>query len=263
VVELSVDILPYASLSTERKDIRKEEQEVSSILSHILIPHLIHGKSLVVEEGRYVWRLNIDILVTHCDGSLVDCCSMAIFGALQNLKLPHVVAVESMAGEIGSGKKAGKRATNELLLDSDVANSVRPDGVLDCPIVVTVCLMPVDLWDDASDKRLRKKNECMMIVDADRQEEMSSSSKVSMSLDREGNVCGIHKYGTSSVLGYSSGNIKLDMLPKIQNFAISCSKNAFSLLMKQREKNNSGMDAYSLNAEEEYSNFFKSQFELQ
>jgi RNase PH-related exoribonuclease len=304
VIELNVDLLPYASYSTERRDIKKEQQEVVSILSRLLLDPLLDYKGdgssssssssssslLVVKEGKYVWRLNIDILVIHCDGNLVDCCSMVILGALKNLKLPRVVAVEhAMDGpqeSSSSGSGSGKRAAlDELLLDSDVANSIKiqqeASAWLDaCPIVVTVCLMPivVDGGKDKSGKRLNKKNDCVMVVDADRQEEMASCSKVSVSVDQKGNICGIHKYGTSSaasssVLGggwYTSGNIKMDMLSKIQNVAVSCSQTVFSSIVLKKKENDyankdvAGTDvALWSNAEDEYTNFFKSQFELQ
>jgi len=283
VIDLNVDILPYASTFTERRDIKKEEQEVTSILTHLILPpFLTHGEKggenyLVVKEGKYVWRLNIDVMVIHCDGNLIDCCSMVIFGALQNLKLPRVMAVEhAMEHENDSGvvdKSGGKRASDELMLDSDVANSVKLDNILldHCPIVVTLCLMPVVVDGTImDDKRLRKKNDCVMVVDADRQEEMASSSKVSVSIDRKGNICGIHKYGTSSVLGgyFAGGNIKLDMLSKIQDIAATCSKTVFTVILNpSNHKHGKGDDAavaaLLLNGEDEYTNFFKSQFELQ
>jgi hypothetical protein len=128
---------------------------------------------------------------------------------------------------------------------------------------------------------LRKKKDVVMVVDADRQEEMASSSKVSVSVDRQGNICGIHKYGTSSVLGggYTTncGNIKLDMLSKIQSIAASCCQSVFSTVLNRRngasssagkQKNDATAGAAAAaallwNAEDEYTNFFKSQFELQ
>ena len=148
VIDLNINVLPYASnaSSQDRKANRRQEMEVASTLSHLLLPHLLNRNNLVVLEGRYVWRLNIDILVTHCDGNLMDACSMVIWGALQNLRLPSVVPIEKVAsastsGGSGSGSSS-KKTSDEIMLDGDIANSVTPDGVLDCPIVVTVCLIP-------------------------------------------------------------------------------------------------------------------------
>ena len=264
VIDLNVDILPYASLSKDRKDIRKEEQEVTSTLSHLLLPHLLNRNKLVVLKGRYVWRLNIDILVTHCDGNLIDACSMAIFGAIQNLRLPSVVPVEKVDHAVNNGQATGgkkSRASDEIMLDGDIANSVCPDGVLDCPIILTVCLIPINANDCGSVRRVKKKNESVMIVDGCRQEEMCASTKISISVDGKGNMCGIHKYGSSSVLGNSLGNIKFDMLPKIQNVALSCAQSVFAMLKKSHDDNGAGKGLG--NAEDVYSNFFRGQFELQ
>lgn len=267
VIDLNVDILPFASLSKDRKDIRKEEQEVTSTLTHLLLPHLLNRNKLVVLKGRYVWRLNIDILVTHCDGTLMDACSMAIFGAMQNLRLPSIIPVEKVDHGDGAnnGQAGGKksRASDEIMLDGDIANSVCPDegGVLDCPVVLTVCLIPVNANDIASVRRVKKKNESVMIIDACRQEERCASTKISISVDGKGNVCGVHKYGSSSVLGNSLGNIKFEMLPQIQNVAISCSQSVFAMLKKSHDDNGAGKGLG--NAEDVYSNFFRSQFELQ
>jgi exosome complex RNA-binding protein Rrp42 (RNase PH superfamily) len=149
------------------------------------------------------------------------------------------------------------------MLDGDIANSVCPDegGVLDCPVVLTVCLIPVNANDIASVRRVKKKNESVMIIDACRQEERCASTKISISVDGKGNVCGVHKYGSSSVLGNSLGNIKFEMLPQIQNVAISCSQSVFAMLKKSHDDNGAGKGLG--NAEDVYSNFFRSQFELQ
>ena len=264
---MHVDILPYASSSMDRHDIRKEELEVASTLSHLLLPHLLDKNKLVVLEGRYVWRLNIDVLVTHCDGSLMDACSMVIWGAMQNLSLPSVVPVEKVDQGQGAGKRSGKKASDEIMLDGDIANSVTPDGVLDCPIVVTVCLIPVATSEDDNSKgtttvrKVKKKHESVMIVDASRQEEKCASTKVSMSVDGAGNICGVHKYGSSSVLGSASGNIKFEMLPKIQDVAVACSKSAFAMLKSSHEDNGAGKGLG--NDQDAYSNFFRGQYELQ
>ena len=318
IIEVNMNILPFASTSNskDRKNIRKEEQEVSSLLSHLLLPHLLNKNDLVVLEGRYVWRLNIDILVTHCDGSLVDACSMVIWGAMQNLMLPNVVPVEKVQDANGNISTSGmnmnmsatttsagkKKVSDEIMLDSDIANSVTPRGVLDCPVVVTICLIPavtVTTKDKGSKitpsntntnmRRVKKKHDSVMIVDASRMEESCASTKVSMSVDASGNICGVHKYGSSSVLGngsangdrddgdssssLSSGNIKFDMLPKIQNMALSCSKLAFGILKASschEHNNDDGGAARTMNGnaifsstEDVYDNFFRGQFELQ
>jgi exosome complex RNA-binding protein Rrp42 (RNase PH superfamily) len=281
VIDLNINVLPYASnaSSQDRKANRRQEMEVASTLSHLLLPHLLNRNNLVVLEGRYVWRLNIDILVTHCDGNLMDACSMVIWGALQNLRLPSVVPIEKVAsastsGGSGSGSSS-KKTSDEIMLDGDIANSVTPDGVLDCPIVVTVCLIPALEPDEKEGttststtstmntlRKVKKKHQNVMIVDAFRLEESCASTKVSISIDGAGNICGVHKYGSSSVLGNSSGNLKFDMLPKIQSVALSCSQSAFAMLKKSHEDSGTSTRT-NANTESVYDNFFRGQFELQ
>mmetsp|Transcript_10230 Transcript_10230/g.11972 ORF Transcript_10230/g.11972 Transcript_10230/m.11972 type:complete len:95 (+) Transcript_10230:428-712(+) len=67
--------------------------EVASVLNHLLLPHVVHRPSLVVTKGRYVWRLNVDVLVLQCDGNLLDNCSLAIRGTVEDLRLPRVMPV--------------------------------------------------------------------------------------------------------------------------------------------------------------------------
>ncbi len=282
LIELNIDLLPFASStsssSMDRRNIRKEEMEITSTLMHLLIPHLVDKEQLVVVKGKYVWRLNVDVLVMHCDGNLMDVCSMAIWGAMQNLKLPSVVPVvpfEDGGKECGSitvqtGKSGGgKKALDEIMLDGDIANSVIPKGVVNCPIVVTINLLPK--YDSSkvvnyTPRNITKQTDCVMVVDANRQEEACATTKVSVSVDPNGNICGVHKYGSSSiVLGEGGSNvggtIPFHVLAQVQNTAVSVSKKIFALLNEsnsQSQKLGNG-DAMLDN----FSSFFRGHFELQ
>ncbi len=275
MIDLNINILPFSSNASaqDRKATRRQEMEVSSTLSHLLLPHLLNRNNLVVLEGRYVWRLNIDILVTHCEGNLMDSCSMAIWGALQKIRLPSVVPIENASQGTGANSNATKKTSDEVMLDSDIANSVTPEGVLDCPIIVTVYLIPALDGDEKelstlssstttnTSRKVKKKHQNVMIVDASKLEESCASTKVSISIDGIGNVCGVHKYGTSSVLGNYSGNIKYDMLPKIQSVALSSSQSVFAMLKRSQE--NGSNSTVTMNPESMYDNFFRAPFEVQ
>jgi exosome complex RNA-binding protein Rrp42 (RNase PH superfamily) len=301
-------MLPFASSSSnERRHVRKEEMELTSTLKHLLLPHLIsdEGKEqLVIVKGKYVWRLNIDLFVMHCDGNLMDVCSMAIWGAMQNLKLPNVVPIvadgdhdgsgsgngSGSGSGNGSGPKGGKKASDDIMLDGDIANSIVPQGVTDCPIVITVCLLPkyvhetdintkrngnTGIVGSASSARFVSKHiDSVMVVDATRQEEACASTKVSISVDPKGNICGVHKYGSSSILlhngsGNVSGNgnsttaggtIPLSTLSQVQNAAIAVSKSAFEML---RAESTSGGSMNCDTTLGTFNNFFRGHFELQ
>ena len=273
LIELNVDILPFASASStmDRRTVRKEEMEITSTLMHLLIPHLVDKEQLVILKGRYVWRLYIDIMVMHCDGNLMDACSMAIWGAMQNVKLPLVVPVvpfdeddEGKEGSQTSSVKKGKKALDELMLDGDIANAIVPTGVLSCPIVVTICLLPktsITSECTASERSVSKGSDFVMVVDTTKQEEACASTKVSVSVDPHGNICGIHKYGNSSVLlgnggvNGSKGTISFAAISQIQKTAISVSKSVFTLLMT--DSSDTQPIGTSTN------NFFRGHFELQ
>ena len=292
LIELNIDLLPFASTSSsssmDRRNIRKEEMEITSTLMHLLIPHLLNKEQLVIVRGKYVWRLNIDVLVMHCDGNLMDVCSMAIWGAMQNLKLPNVVPVipfDSSNEEEGSsasknnvGKKttrSGKKALDEIMLDGDIANAVVPNEVTNCPIVVTINLLPKYEESFTSNKsennmnftprKITKQGDCVMVVDANKQEEACATTKVSVSIDPLGNICGVHKYGSSSIVLGGDGNnscsvggtIPFHVLAQVQNTAVSVSKNMFVMLMK--DESFGGGDVTLDN----FSNFFRGHFELQ
>lgn len=292
LIELNIDLLPFASTSSsssmDRRNIRKEEMEITSTLMHLLIPHLLNKEQLVVVRGKYVWRLNIDVLVMHCDGNLMDVCSMAIWGAMQNLKLPNVVPVvpfdsSTEGGDSSSNPKnnnvakntgSGKKALDEIMLDGDIANAVVPNGVTNCPIVVTINLLPK--YEEASSnksehnmnytpRKITKQGDCVMVVDANKQEEACATTKVSVSVDPLGNICGVHKYGSSSIVLGGDGNncssvggtIPFHVLAQVQNTAVSVSKNMFAMLMNHDK---SGGGDVTL---DNFSNFFRGHFELQ
>lgn len=278
LIELNLDILPFASNSSsmDRRDVRKEEMEVKSTLMHLLIPFLVDKEQLVILKGRYVWRLYIDVLVMHCDGNLMDVCSMAIWGAMQNIKLPHVVPVVPFEKEDGGSNgggtasaKTGKKALDELMLDGDFANAVVPHGVTNCPVVITVCLLPKNVTglnggsadtNMATERVVSKGIGSVMVVDATRQEEACASTKVSVSIDPKGNICGVHKYGNSSVLLNSGGEdsavgtVPFSTLSQVQNTAIGVSKSVFDLLM---------VDSLESKSVGITNNFFRGHFELQ
>ena len=262
-IDLNVDILPYMPNLTDRKDIRNKEMEVSSMLTHLLLPHLLDRNVLVVLEGRFVWRLNIDIMVVHCDGNLIDACSIAVRGAMQNLRLPFVVAVQKVGEE--NGNRDPKRASDEIMVDGDIANSIIPDGVVNCPIIITVCLIPLTTVAVSQDEGnnssrfAKKKQENVMIVDPSKQEEECASTKIIMSIDTLGNICGVQKYGSSSVLNANvSGNIDFGMLSQIQAVAVSSSASAFAMI----KKNHLDADT-SAGKSNEYNIFFRGLYELQ
>ena len=254
VIDLNIDILPYATEKVERKNIRKEELELTSTLSHLLLPHLIDRNKLVIVAGKYVWRLNIDLVVMRCDGSLLDACGMVIYGAMQKLRLPRVDPIEvDKSNEYNSSQKS--KISDELLIDGDIRNSVTIDGV-DCPIIVTVGIIPgsdITSLSDTEQRFVRKRQNNTLIVDATRLEEACTSSIISISVDVHGNICGVYKKNSNSDSDVS-GNISFSMLSNIQKVAIESATTVFDILSKSLD---TGAQEHGLNS------FFRPHIELQ
>ncbi|MEM1782605.1 MAG: hypothetical protein QW483_01845, partial [Nanopusillaceae archaeon] len=53
--------------------------------------HFIKTEDLVVESGKYVWVIYIDIYVINNDGNLIDASLLATVRALKNTKFPELI----------------------------------------------------------------------------------------------------------------------------------------------------------------------------
>jgi len=184
----------------------------------------------------------------------------------------------------GAGKN---NVSNELMLDSDVAHSVRPEGVENCPIVVTVLLLPKFVGDDmgrhclatlpqrsndtttaggsSAIQKVKKRTDSIMIVDASRQEEACASTKVSVSVDPSNRICGVHKYGSSSSTaaltgGGGGGTMPFELLTKVGNIAIATSKRITQSF--QGGEVQDGGKSCGYDASQQYGNLLRGNFEL-
>jgi len=168
-----------------------------------------------------------------------------------------------------------------------VARSVRPEGVENCPIVVTVLLLPKFVGDDmgrhclatlpqrsndtttaggsSAIQKVKKRTDSIMIVDASRQEEACASTKVSVSVDPSGRICGVHKYGSSSSTaaltgGGGGGTMPFELLTKVGNIAIATSKRITQSF--QGDEVQDGGKSCGYDASQQYGNLLRGNFEL-
>ncbi|XP_072085530.1 uncharacterized protein [Arachis hypogaea] len=149
--------------------------ELSAELSNALQSCLLGGKSgegagidlssLIVIEGKICWDLYIDGLVVSSDGNLLDTLGAAIKAALSNTGIPRV---QVAAGE-SSDDQPEVDISDEEFLQFDTS------GV---PVIVTLT-----------------KVGRHYIVDATSEEESQMSSAISISVNRQGHICGITKRG--------------------------------------------------------------------
>ncbi|XP_006848982.2 exosome complex component RRP42 [Amborella trichopoda] len=170
-VSIFVDCSPTAAPMFEGRG----GDELSTELSVALERCLLGGKSgsgagidlssLKIVEGKMCWDLYIDGLVISSDGNLLDALGIAIKAALSNTGIPKVEAMP------------GTSAEEEPEIDISDDEFTRLDSSK-VPIIVTLT-----------------KVGRHYVVDATIEEESQMSSAVSMSVNRQGDVCGLTKRG--------------------------------------------------------------------
>uniref|UniRef100_A0A7S2PKB9 Ribosomal RNA-processing protein 42 n=1 Tax=Leptocylindrus danicus TaxID=163516 RepID=A0A7S2PKB9_9STRA len=204
VVEVAVEFLAGANTVAGSRIMRaRQEAELSKIL-HKLLTSAVDLKGLCIVRRKWCWKLCVDILVVSSDGSLIDTCSLAVCAALNSTLLPNITPVDKKDSG-GSGAKS--KASDDFLVDGDINNAVSPPGSELCPISITVC-------------KVGKQ----MIVDALPDEEICSTALVSVSVDRNGTICGVQKCGAGSLPGAQ--------LNQIIDISVAVSKAFFAPLQR-------------------------------
>uniref|UniRef100_A0A5B7B0I5 Ribosomal RNA-processing protein 42 n=1 Tax=Davidia involucrata TaxID=16924 RepID=A0A5B7B0I5_DAVIN len=183
-VSIYVDCSPTAAPMFEGRGGEGLSTELSTALQRCLLG----GKSgagagidlstLSIVEGKVCWDLYIDGLVISSDGNLLDALGAAIKAALSNTGIPKV----HVAANVPSDEQPEVDISDEEFLQFDTS------GV---PVIVT--LTKVGRY---------------YIVDATSEEESQMSSAVSVSINRQGRICGLTKRGGAGL----DPSIILDMI---------------------------------------------------
>ncbi|KAJ8538674.1 hypothetical protein K7X08_029970 [Anisodus acutangulus] len=183
-VSIYVECSPTAEPSFEGRG----GEELSAELSTALELCLLGGKSgagagidpssLSIKEGKVCWDLYVDCLVISSDGNLLDALGAAIKAALSNTGIPRVQVREAAS----SDEQADVDVSDEEYLQFDT------NGV---PVIVTLT-----------------KAGRHYIVDATSEEESLMSSAVSISVNRQGIICGLTKRGGTGL----DPSVILDMI---------------------------------------------------
>mmetsp|Transcript_1582 Transcript_1582/g.4601 ORF Transcript_1582/g.4601 Transcript_1582/m.4601 type:complete len:395 (-) Transcript_1582:1400-2584(-) len=229
-VELNVDLLPSAAsiAGGDNRRRRTEEMEITAILADLLLPHVVDLSALCVIPGKYVWRLNVDVMVLTCDGNVVDVCALAIRSAIRSTVLPQVTAVAKAGADNDDGYRGGGgggssgKVSDDFVVDGDIAKASLPPGANNCPVVVTVFVL-----DKERGRNSGGSGGSVFIVDAQSDEAFCSSTRISVSVDPAGNICGIYKHGSAPALGDEgnySGTLQVGRLMELTNLAASTSK---------------------------------------
>ncbi|KAJ8423361.1 hypothetical protein Cgig2_011622 [Carnegiea gigantea] len=135
---------------------------------------------LSIVEGKVCWDLYIDGLVVSSDGNLLDALGAAIKAALSNTGVPKVNVIAADATSADNQPEVD--VSDEEFLQFDTST---------VPVIMTLIKVGKHY-----------------IVDATEEEESQMSSAISMSINRQGHICGLTKRGGAGV----DPSIVLDMI---------------------------------------------------
>ena len=164
--------------------------------------------------------------------------------------LPYMKVV--MDGDDGAGNGgggSGSSSKNDLMVDGDIKKAKPPAGADDCPLVATVSVLsspPSAVPDEPNGNVSSKRHyRSISIIDARTEEEACASSRVCVSIDPHGMVCGVHTLGGGGGMMSEEGgeengggsSMPLTMLGDIVSSAAMACKNLYELLSHDGRRN--------------------------
>jgi exosome complex component RRP42 len=156
VMTVNAELVPLASPNFETGPPDENSIELARIVDRgIRESKAIDTEKLVIEAGKKVFVVFVDIYVLNHDGNLIDASALAAVAALLNTKMPNY--------EIKDGEVKIKQGYTQLPLRSH-------------PITVTI--------GKINDK---------LVVDPWLEEEQVMEARISMAINDEGNICAIQK----------------------------------------------------------------------
>ncbi|RKO86997.1 ribosomal protein S5 domain 2-type protein [Blyttiomyces helicus] len=168
-IACTVECSPSATRVFDPRDVEEMSNEFSQLLERVLNgPHGgIDLKALCIVPGSTCWVLNIDALVLDYGGNLLDAIFLAIRGALHNTRIPRAT-VEYSDGHV------------EFEIADEETEIVK--GWEDVPVGVTM-----------------NKIGSRHIVDATPIEELCAAARLTVAVNRRGNVCAVQKGGKGGI----------------------------------------------------------------
>jgi len=159
VLTVNAELVPLASAAFEPGPPDENSIELARIVDRgIRESKAIDTAKLVIEPGKKVFVIFVDVYVLNHDGNLIDASALAAVAALLNTKMPNY--------EVKEGEVKIKTGYTPLPMKSH-------------PITVTLAKI--------NDK---------LIVDPRLEEEQIMDARISMAINDEGNICAIQKGGT-------------------------------------------------------------------
>ena len=159
VLTVNAELVPLASPAFEPGPPDENSIELARIVDRgIRESKAIDTAKLVIEPGKKVFVVFVDVYVLNHDGNLIDASALAAVSALANTKMPNY--------EIKEGEVKIKTGYSPLPLKSH-------------PITVTLAQINGKL-----------------VVDPWVEEEQVMDARISMAINDEGNICAIQKGGS-------------------------------------------------------------------
>jgi exosome complex component RRP42 len=159
VQTVNAELVPLASAAFEPGPPDENSIELARIVDRgIRESKAIDTAKLVIDPGKKVFVVFVDVYVLNHDGNLIDASALAAVAALLNTKMPNY--------EIENGEVKIKTGYTPLPVKSH-------------PITVTI--------GKINDK---------LIVDPWLEEEQVMDARISMAINDEGNICAIQKGGS-------------------------------------------------------------------
>ena len=159
VQTVNAELVPLASPAFEPGPPDENAIELARIVDRgIRESKAIDTSKLVIESGKKVFIVFVDVYVLNHDGNLIDASALAAMAALLNTKMPNY--------EVKDGEVKIKTGYTSLPMKNQ-------------PITVTIAKI--------NDK---------LLVDPGLEEEQIMDARISMAFNDDGNICAIQKGGS-------------------------------------------------------------------
>jgi len=170
-ISVTVECCPSASPEYEGRGAEVFNVELSRVIERLLTEtYAINMKSLCLVTGRQCWVIYIDAMVLDSAGNLFDAISITTRAALFNTKIPKVNVVPGNSLD-----------EYEIELTDD------PDDFVNITIEdIPICITLTQLGN-------------RFILDSTLEEEKCLGCRVTIAVNKKGNICGIQKGGNGSI----------------------------------------------------------------
>ncbi|ODQ65876.1 hypothetical protein NADFUDRAFT_51154 [Nadsonia fulvescens var. elongata DSM 6958] len=228
---INTDISSMASPLFENN--RQSDDEV--IMSRMIEKAIRRSNSLDLESlcivaGKKVWNIRADVHVLNYDGGLVDAICIAVIAGLLHFRKPDV----SVDGE-------------EVSFHSFEDRNPVPLSILHMPICSTFSFFQVDQSEDANDSNNlpERLDPQVVLVDANAQELILSGGDMTITVNKNRDVCQMLKSGGLRVEAYTI----LNCVNIAYEFAVKTTKLINDKLKEDHAKRNVGNIDQLLSAE--------------